>query len=197
MTSTLTMNGSDKNGAFPSELFESEVEVSPGIFLIKRKTQSPPAAIAAQLPHVSGTGSVAGGVMHGIVTQTDNLEFLAQEADRLKHSVELLLKTNAELREYSSTDPDCAEASMNGLDSCAIQENVTVIDRQMRMIKAINNRSQQLMDMLESADSKATPQSCFTSTLGQSSTGPQLTPENMMDEQLDATVQDDDEGVYL
>ncbi|KAJ8322838.1 hypothetical protein BDV3_006868 [Batrachochytrium dendrobatidis] len=188
MTSTLTMNGSDKNGAFPSELFESEVEVSPGIFLIKRKTQSPPAAIAAQLPHVSGTGSVAGGVMHGIVTQTDNLEFLAQEADRLKHSVELLLKTNAELREYSSTDPDCAEA---------IQENVTVIDRQMRMIKAINNRSQQLMDMLESADSKATPQSCFTSTLGQSSTGPQLTPENMMDEQLDATVQDDDEGVYL
>ncbi|KAH9249230.1 hypothetical protein BASA81_013079 [Batrachochytrium salamandrivorans] len=144
LTERESQESSANDGVFPPQLFEDEVEVAPGIYLIKRKAPLPSDPLSLPLPTAASStaGSVAGGVMHGIVTQSDNLEFLMQEADRLKNSVNLLLRTNDELRQYDSSDSVFQEA---------IRENIVVVDRQMRMIKSITERSQQLLGQMEAA----------------------------------------------
>ncbi|KAL2918601.1 hypothetical protein HK105_202002 [Polyrhizophydium stewartii] len=128
------------SAAFPPDQFDDEVEVMPGVYLIKRKPKAPAAAsadaAAAAAAIGMAPGTQPGGVMYGEVTLSDNVEFLNQERDRLSHSIKLLVKSNQELREADPNDPDFTEA---------IAENVKVIEKRLLMIETIDRRIRELI----------------------------------------------------
>ncbi|KAI8927850.1 hypothetical protein BC831DRAFT_450717 [Entophlyctis helioformis] len=150
--------GSGSSGSSGGTLFDDEVEVMPGVYLIKRKQSSAPLASDPSAAATAATAAAPvagkltagppggarlvtpGGVMYGEVTLSDNVEFLQQEAARLSKSVELLLKTNAELREAEALSDDS-----DPVFTKAIRENVGVVSKQLDMIKAIEDRLQELL----------------------------------------------------
>ncbi|KAI9193755.1 uncharacterized protein BJ171DRAFT_586732 [Polychytrium aggregatum] len=73
----------------------------------------------------------------------DDLAYLHNERERLKRSVAFLFKSNEEMREADETDPDFLEA---------ISENIAVIDRQSKAIKAIELKIMQLSGPHRSED---------------------------------------------
>nr|KAJ3420429.1 hypothetical protein HK105_005683 [Polyrhizophydium stewartii] len=142
------------SAAFPPDQFDDEVEVMPGVYLIKRKPKAPAAAsadaAAAAAAIGMAPGTQPGGVMYGEVTLSDNVEFLNQERDRLSHSIKLLVKSNQELREADPNDPDFTEPGFADLSAAgghmqAIAENVKVIEKRLLMIETIDRRIRELI----------------------------------------------------
>ncbi|KND03082.1 uncharacterized protein SPPG_02147 [Spizellomyces punctatus DAOM BR117] len=110
------MNGD--RGAYPEE-----VEIAPGIYLTQRGSHPKP-------PNPAGAQQDAGGTIQ------DNAEWLQQETARLRRSVELLLRSNQEMRDSDPGDPDFVQA---------IDENVAVIERQIQVIRKYEERIKQLL----------------------------------------------------
>ncbi|TPX64756.1 hypothetical protein SpCBS45565_g05681 [Spizellomyces sp. 'palustris'] len=109
------MNG--ERGAHPEE-----VEIAPGIYLTRKGPQPKPISPL-------GTQDVGAAVQ-------DNAEFLQQETARLRRSVELLLRSNQEMRDSDPGDPDFVQA---------IDENVAVIERQIQLVRKYEDRIKQLL----------------------------------------------------
>ncbi|KAI8614592.1 hypothetical protein BC830DRAFT_1126616, partial [Chytriomyces sp. MP71] len=113
-----------------------EVQVMPGVYLTTFSgAASRPNPETAQKEVSSDLGgeartTVSGIPVDGDIFESENAEVLQEEIARLRLSVQKLLESNALLKEFMQDDADPEYA-------LAIQENVAVIDRRLRMIKVL------------------------------------------------------------
>ncbi|KAJ3054713.1 hypothetical protein HK097_001056 [Rhizophlyctis rosea] len=108
--------------------YEDEVELAPGIYLTKRKQPSTPSAPSpsSPAPQPARPPSLSSTLLSS--SPADTAAHLQEEISRLRRSVELLLRSNQELK----------EADPNGEDHVfveAITENTAVIARQLVQIR--------------------------------------------------------------
>ncbi|KAJ3025190.1 UNVERIFIED_CONTAM: hypothetical protein HDU68_007371 [Siphonaria sp. JEL0065] len=109
---------------------DDEVQVMPGVYLTTFQSTS-----SARVEEEFGGKSISIKTASGVevdldVFDSDNAEILSQEIARLRLSVQKLLESNSLLKEFNAEDPD-PEYEL------AIKENVQVIDKRLRMIKAL------------------------------------------------------------
>ena len=159
--------------------FEDEVEVAPGIYLSKRKKSSDAQKTLNRI--VSEHQPPA---LFGEASLSDNIEYLQQESQKLKLSIQMMVKTNDALREADNpNDPDFVEA---------IRENVAAIARQLEMVKNIDAHVMKLVGKATHACGKQ-----FETQMEDSSipNGPLVVVNNTSQ----TTNDDDDEtdGIYL
>ncbi|KAJ3034962.1 hypothetical protein HDV00_004503 [Rhizophlyctis rosea] len=114
--------------------FEDEVEIAPGIYLTKYVPKPSTSTTSPQPPPTQPT-SLASTLLSSSPAET--AAHIQEEITRLRRSVELLLRSNQEMKEAdpSSQDPIFVEA---------ITENTAVISRQLYQIRKYEEELQKL-----------------------------------------------------
>ncbi|KAJ3210734.1 hypothetical protein HDU83_000003 [Entophlyctis luteolus] len=124
-----------------SATFEDEVQLMPGVYLSRLipRTSHPTSSPEASGAQPGEQQSLKILTADGITVDTsdafgsDDADIIQREIARLRLSAQKLLESNAMLKEFQATDSD-PEISL------AISENVVIIDRQLRAIKALTLR---------------------------------------------------------
>ncbi|KAJ3304344.1 hypothetical protein HDU76_005210, partial [Blyttiomyces sp. JEL0837] len=123
-------------------MMADEVELMPGVYLTRNIAPPSNTSSASNATSSTSTSTASASrpvklsATHGVPVSDDvygdemDPSYMLEEIARLRSNVEKLLRSNAELREFMETDPD-EEYRL------AIEENVTVIDWKLKLIKTM------------------------------------------------------------